>query len=743
MDKRRVVVQDQRLKSIIMSCLPDDIIESVISFKTPKATWTDLVHSFEGPLDTKKNRIMDRKLEYQTFRAKPSESLSQTYTRYKTLLNELANDGVNLSKHEISVGQPDPKKDFQENYDDEADERTSEKCLRDLDIEFYERAVLANSKCFQPKFTPKLIRSFQQTQSSQPEPKIQNDYKTEYKKMKAKLTLLEASSSTSQTPKTFQSKNKSLVAKTFYLDEEEVSNDEEMTEVKERPSLGIMKHTKLETQESSSKSVLGLVTVSDTKQITPSVHSEVKNTEQESKINELTKLVQMLIDEKASLLLFPQVVCQQHLLSLKTEKEEIGDEKADNEREPVRATKAIPIFTIKLTDTVLEIPTPKDRVKIELIGSSRPQPTETLSEVPQAQPTGSILVTTSHSQPESSRATPRTDKGKDKVTIKTEEPTRKLVHASRKIHHDPDAPILVPYEINGKIYQLTEEQIQAYLDKEEILKKTTEKAKLFAMTKYELIKVVHKEASKAGIDHKTLESAKGGQEFKKIKYAEMKVLNREHSQKVKKVVKLRKKRIDNYMWTTTNRLKPEPINDVKIHPNSKPAVITVCRGTDRRNFKVHNPFKFGDFKVTELDKLGPIIQKKKNKIVAPEQGSSQLLGRKRRRMELEPELRILALECNTSLPKGVPFVNNMVIEEPDYGMFFNDGFGDKAFQRMSDINKVGVETLITYLVMASNLTTRENQRFCLKLRKLIADHLDQEKLKSKKVKLEFVGYKLD
>ncbi|GKG47679.1 hypothetical protein Tco_0507164, partial [Tanacetum coccineum] len=47
---------------------------------------------------------MDLKIEYQTFKAKPTKSLSQTYTRYKTLLNELANDGVNLSKHEINVG---------------------------------------------------------------------------------------------------------------------------------------------------------------------------------------------------------------------------------------------------------------------------------------------------------------------------------------------------------------------------------------------------------------------------------------------------------------------------------------------------------------------------------------------------------------------------------------------------------------------------------------------------------------
>nr|GEY61812.1 retrovirus-related Pol polyprotein from transposon TNT 1-94 [Tanacetum cinerariifolium] len=50
------------------------------------------------------------------------------------------------------------------------------------------------------------------------------------------------------------------------------------------------------------KKVLGgTITASETKQITPSVPTEVKDTEQESKLNELTKLVHMLIDEKANL----------------------------------------------------------------------------------------------------------------------------------------------------------------------------------------------------------------------------------------------------------------------------------------------------------------------------------------------------------------------------------------------------------------------------------------------------------
>ncbi|GKB46863.1 hypothetical protein Tco_0897616 [Tanacetum coccineum] len=82
------IIQAKRLKSIIMSCLPDDIMESVISCKISKATWTDLVHNFEG--------------------------------------------------------QPNLKKDFQENSNDEVDERSSEEYLKDLDIEFHERALLAN-----------------------------------------------------------------------------------------------------------------------------------------------------------------------------------------------------------------------------------------------------------------------------------------------------------------------------------------------------------------------------------------------------------------------------------------------------------------------------------------------------------------------------------------------------------------------------------------------------------------------
>ncbi|GJY78147.1 hypothetical protein Tco_0483948 [Tanacetum coccineum] len=414
----------------------NDIIEPVISYEITKATWTDLVHSFEGPSNTKENKIMDLKLEYNTFRAKSFESLSHTYTRYKTLLNKLSNDGVTLSKHEINI--------FKKIIDDEVDVRTSEEYLRDLDIEFYERALLAGSKRFIER---------------------RNNFSSQ--KANENTECYKCGSSSTESPKPFQSKNKGFEAKTFDWDEEEVSDDEEMTQVevlmaltddelvvgknharngewiditmrkvnillsmdedsdwqnylkyinidikfveeqrlnllskynklvfelnkckddllifkqakleverhnldiklldfntgrilvsksqvvneclklteapsdpepskesgsepltplpplkniqkaslssevmpltyqdrspRERPGLGTMKHTKPKAQESSSKSISGRVTIYDIEPVTSSVPTEVKNNEQESKIDELTKLVQMLMDEK-------------------------------------------------------------------------------------------------------------------------------------------------------------------------------------------------------------------------------------------------------------------------------------------------------------------------------------------------------------------------------------------------------------------------------------------------------------
>ncbi|GJV60187.1 hypothetical protein Tco_1466287 [Tanacetum coccineum] len=324
-----------------------------------------------------------------------------------------------------------------------------------------------------------------------------------------------------------------------------------------------------------------------------------------------------------------------------------------------------------------------------------------------------------------------------KVIVIDDQPEvqRKLVPESKEVRPDPDAPILMPCEINGNFFQFTDEQIQAHLDKEEKIKKAAEEAKMLEMIKTEVIKVVQEEAEKIELDPKKIISAKACEKFKKAQDAEHQVLKREHSQKVKRAMELRMKRVEQYMWTICQTDSSQSPTDVKIHPNTKSAVLTVYRNNDKRNFEVHNPFKLGDFGITELDELGPIIEKKKSSIIKdlmtslgkryerlkkipeelgiqsalpapyPWQVASQSSGRKRKHMELELEIKVPGLECNRSLPDGVPFVNNMVIEEPEY---------------------------VSYLVMASMVKTQENARFGLKLRKLIDEHPDQEKLQSKK-----------
>nr|GEV42963.1 retrovirus-related Pol polyprotein from transposon TNT 1-94 [Tanacetum cinerariifolium] len=63
----------------------------------------------------------------------------------------------------------------------------------------------------------------------------------------------------------------------------------------------------------------------------------------------------------------------------------------------------------------------------------------------------------------------------------------------------------------------------------------------------------------------------------------------------------------------------------------------------------------------------------------PGQVASYSSRRKRKHMELEFEIKLPRLECNRIIPDGIPFVNNMVIEEPEYAIFFTEVFGDQAF----------------------------------------------------------------
>ncbi|GJV38237.1 hypothetical protein Tco_1410714 [Tanacetum coccineum] len=103
-DERRAANLDQRLKSLIVSVLLDDQMNFVINCLTAKSTWDDLIMYHEGPFDVKESRVMNLKLCYNTFKFKEGKTLTQTFTSYKALMNELVNDGIKLSKLKINAG---------------------------------------------------------------------------------------------------------------------------------------------------------------------------------------------------------------------------------------------------------------------------------------------------------------------------------------------------------------------------------------------------------------------------------------------------------------------------------------------------------------------------------------------------------------------------------------------------------------------------------------------------------------
>ncbi|GJV26116.1 retrovirus-related pol polyprotein from transposon TNT 1-94 [Tanacetum coccineum] len=197
--------------------------------------------------------------------------------------------------------------------------------------------------------------------------------------------------------------------------------------------------------------------------------------------------------------LLPQAVCQQqHLLSLKVQ-QLLGENFAHIATEELMQP---PSYTEEeKADMDTKEAVKKERTKEPKVENVEKETTKVPIPQPKTQLTGPVIDITPPPQPESPQATPKPDR-------------------------DPDTPIRVPYMIHRKMYQLTKDEIQAHLYKEEKLEQVTKEAML---NKPELIKVVQEEATKAGVDPKILASAKGGQEFKKIQDAEIKVLNKVHS----------------------------------------------------------------------------------------------------------------------------------------------------------------------------------------------------------------------
>ncbi|GJZ10170.1 putative ribonuclease H-like domain-containing protein [Tanacetum coccineum] len=232
----RLANQDKRLKSIIISCLPNDVMKSVIKCKTAKEMWNDLILAHEGPSDTRDTKIVALRLKFNAF---------------KSLKGEKDSDS-----------------------DVEEDQRTNNEFMVYLNVEYHERALMANQKrkstdksketCFacgkpghfqkdypsnktstpsypslnnssnKPKpYTP----SFNQT-SSQNTGNHQKDYKGKYKGLKAEMVVLTKGIDDLTKGKNEKGKNekgkseKGLIAESFDWDEEFVSLEDEGTKIK-------------------------------------------------------------------------------------------------------------------------------------------------------------------------------------------------------------------------------------------------------------------------------------------------------------------------------------------------------------------------------------------------------------------------------------------------------------------------------------------------------------------------------
>ncbi|GJT83551.1 hypothetical protein Tco_1057893 [Tanacetum coccineum] len=255
--KRKAANLDQRLKSLIMSVLPDDQMNSVINCLAAKSAWDDLIPYHEGLSDAKESGVMDLKLCYNTFKFK-EDSI------YETEKNKYFVSATPLSTAFFSTS---IVQDFQDSPDDKEDTRSSHEYLNDLEEVYQARAFLANSKRFLKKGTQRFssakatnqteghkcgkkghfardywsktsIISYQShfqlkllhSSEHKPEPMHTKDFEAMYNKVKAKLALLSSSTSA---PNSSSGKNKGLIAEPNDWDEEEVSsNNNDVTEVK-------------------------------------------------------------------------------------------------------------------------------------------------------------------------------------------------------------------------------------------------------------------------------------------------------------------------------------------------------------------------------------------------------------------------------------------------------------------------------------------------------------------------------
>nr|GEX58448.1 hypothetical protein [Tanacetum cinerariifolium] len=154
--------------------VPEFNKEDFTSWKDRFLIYLDVL-AYEGPSETKDNKIAALRLKFNAFKALEGEKVNGTFTRIKSLLNKLENNGVSIpqalyGKYNYKEGlldqiyESEPTRftiqastskalifnpSMQDSDSDiEEDQRNSSEGLANLNAEFHERALLSNQKRF-------------------------------------------------------------------------------------------------------------------------------------------------------------------------------------------------------------------------------------------------------------------------------------------------------------------------------------------------------------------------------------------------------------------------------------------------------------------------------------------------------------------------------------------------------------------------------------------------------------------
>ncbi|GJZ94320.1 hypothetical protein Tco_0666523 [Tanacetum coccineum] len=212
-DERKATNLDQRLKSLIMSVLPNDQMNSVINCLTVKSTWDDLILYHEVPSDVKESRVMDLKLCYNTF-------------KFKEVTKEVANFCQSLrNTNHVEDSELDPlfsKLKYKENLIDSIYETKKSKSLV---------SATPLSTAF---FSTSIVQDFQDSPDDEEDTRSSHEYLNDLEEeYQARVLLPKSKSSSALAPSPSSSKNKGLIPETYDWDDEEVlSTENEVTKVK-------------------------------------------------------------------------------------------------------------------------------------------------------------------------------------------------------------------------------------------------------------------------------------------------------------------------------------------------------------------------------------------------------------------------------------------------------------------------------------------------------------------------------